>query len=153
MARCEDCLHYKVCLDIESQHLRIILAGDKAERCKRFMPTADVVPKSEYEAVVSAVDNSTNEFLKLHDAYQNAKTEVETLKDTNEHLAVMLMEAKQEVAREIFEEIEKAIEKCKYNQETPFGTEERYNPYAIIKQVAKLKKKYTEEQNNVSKEV
>ena len=112
-------------------------------------PTADVVPKSEYDAVVSAVDNSTNEFLKLHDAYQNAKTEVETLKDTNEHLAVMLMEAKQEVAREIFEEIEKAIEKCKYNQATPFGTEERYNPYAIIKQVAKLKKKYTEgEQRN-----
>ena len=109
------------------------------------IPTADVVPKSEYDAVVSAVDNSTNEFLRLHDEYQNAKTEVETLKDTNEHLAVMLMEAKQEVAREIFEEIEKAIEKCKYNQATPFGTEERYNPYAIIKQVAKLKKKYTEE--------
>lgn len=31
---------------------------------------ADVVPKREYDAVVSAVDNSTKEFLKLHDAYQ-----------------------------------------------------------------------------------
>lgn len=49
---------------------------------------ADVVPKSEYDAVVSAVDNSTKEFLKLHDAYQNAKAEV---------------------AREIFAEIENII--------------------------------------------
>ena len=93
------------------------------------MPTADVVPKSEYDAVVSAVDNSTNEFLRLHDAYQNAKTEVETLKDTNEHLAVMLMEAKQEVAREIFEEIDKLYEQYGF-----------FNTYRY----AELKKKYTE---------
>lgn len=53
----------------------------------------------------------------------------------------------EKAVREIFEEIEEAIEKCKYNQSTPFGIEERYNPYAIIKQVAKLKKKYTEESN------
>ncbi len=48
-------------------------------------PTADVVPKSEVAKL---------------------KQEIETLKDNNEHLAVMLMEAKTEVAREIFEEIE-----------------------------------------------
>ena len=41
------------------------------------IPTADVVPREE----------------------------VETLKDNNEHLAVMLSEAKQDVAREIFEQI------------------------------------------------
>ena len=33
---------------------------------------ADVVPKCDYDAVVSAVDNSTKEFLKLHDDYQKA---------------------------------------------------------------------------------
>jgi len=43
-------------------------------------PTADVVPKSEYDAVVSAVDNSTKLFLKLHDDYQEAKRELEELK-------------------------------------------------------------------------
>ena len=47
MARCEDCLHYRLCVNIESQHLRIILAGDKAERCRCFESAADVAPKSE----------------------------------------------------------------------------------------------------------
>ena len=50
-----------------------------------------------------------------------------------------------EVARGIFEEIERIIEKSKYQQATPHGTEERYNPYVIVRQVAELKKKYTEE--------
>ena len=45
-----------------------------------MQPTADVVPKREYDAVVSAVDNSTKEFLKLHDDYQEAKCELEELK-------------------------------------------------------------------------
>ncbi len=40
------------------------------------MPPADAVSKCEYDAVVSAVDNSTKEFLKLHDAYQQVKQEV-----------------------------------------------------------------------------
>lgn len=60
---------------------------------------ADVVPKSEYDAVVSAVDNSTKEFLNLHDAYQSQKREFDA----------ELIKAKQEVAREIFEEIESKI--------------------------------------------
>lgn len=59
-------------------------------------PTEDVVPRSEYDAVVSAVDNSTKEFLKLHDAYQNQKREFEAELD----------KAKQEFAWEIFEKIE-----------------------------------------------
>lgn len=50
--------------------------------------TADVVPKSEYEAVVSAIDNSTKEFLKLHDDYQKQKSEVDKLNYTL--LGVML---------------------------------------------------------------
>ena len=56
------------------------------ERCAQILesilnaPTADVVPKCEYDAVVSAIDNSTKEFLKLHDDYQNQAREVERLK-------------------------------------------------------------------------
>ena len=38
----------------------------------------DTVPKSEYEAIVNALDNSTKEFLKLHDNYQNLKKELES---------------------------------------------------------------------------
>lgn len=39
-------------------------------------PTEDVVPRSEYELVVSALDNSTKEFLKLHDDFKQSKQEV-----------------------------------------------------------------------------
>ena len=61
MARCEDCLHYQVCLDTETRHLRIILAGDKAERCKRFMLAADVAPKSEVEELPCVAYNKKYE--------------------------------------------------------------------------------------------
>lgn len=91
------------------------IAGKTATAIKMIedLPSADVVPKSEYDAVVSAVDNSTKEFLKLHDDYQKAKSEVEklvqdgtrlvqeneALKDNNEHLAVILEETKAEVGK------------------------------------------------------
>ena len=46
------------------------------------------------------------EIAKLTVDLDNANSEIETLKDNNEHLAVMYEKAKQEVAMEIFEEIE-----------------------------------------------
>lgn len=49
-------------------------------------PTADVVPKSEFEQLKEYIDD---------------------LNDSKEHLCVMLEEARADVAREIFEEIEK----------------------------------------------
>ena len=51
-------------------------------------PTSDVVPKSEVEKLEAYIDD---------------------LNDSKEHLCVMLDEAKAEVAREIFEEIEELI--------------------------------------------
>ena len=132
----------------------------------RDVPTADVVPKSEYDAVVSAVDNSTKEFLKLHDAYQNAKAEVERLEgelivertrrenavnayhDTKSevdrwrrNLEAVLeerAETKSEVAREIFAEIERLCDAHLY-----------WNNCSIIQRddIAELKKKYTENEN------
>ena len=79
---------------------------DECIRQAYAMPTADVVPKSEYDAVVSAVDNSTKEFLKLHDAYQEAKREVDRLKYNLKAVLEEIPETKAEVARGIFEEIE-----------------------------------------------
>lgn len=101
-------------------------------------PTADVVPKSEYDAVVSAVDNSTKEFLKLHDDYQKQKVEIEALKDEvkrykryyfHHDYDKMIAEAKAEVAREIFDEIERIFDGKKYV------------PYPLDA-IAELKKKY-----------
>ena len=152
------------------------------------IPTADVVPKSEYDAVVSAVDNSTKEFLKLHDAYQNAKAEVardiigiidkrmelKTEQCEGIHNGIVLsvyrgqldayrdvkeiieqkygntednmdkgrcrhsicQEARQEVAREIFEEIEELLKR----------TCEKGYCGSISDLLAELKKKYTGEE-------
>ncbi len=87
----------------------------------------DVVPRSEYEAVVSAVDNSTKEFLKLHDAYQNQKREYEAelnkakqestdfycsftqSKIQNCPIQDEIAKAKQEVARELLNEIKTKV--------------------------------------------
>ncbi len=110
MARCEDCLHYKVCLNIESQHLRIILAGNKAdERCKLFKPTADVVPKSEVDglnAVMKEMDEQRAYTINmLGENLENAKAEeerlhieIEALKIANEkmHSANKAQEAETE---------------------------------------------------------
>ena len=59
------------------------------------LPNADVVPKSEVE--------------RLEHLRAELSKEIETLKDNKEHLAVLLMEAKSEVAREICCKIEEEI--------------------------------------------
>ena len=117
----------------------------KALRCLEQTPTADVVPKSEVERLEEkcAILNEKNAQLALA-----LFRDFPTTKELEVWEACEAVKTK--VAREIFEEIEKAIEKCKYNQSTPFGIEERYNPYAIIKQVDKLKKKYTETDNGTT---
>ena len=106
-------------------------------------PEADVVPRSEYDAVVSAVDNSTKEFLKLHDEYQGANAEIERLKHILNCYALqygtvteqqrVIDKAKSEVAREIFEEIEKI-------SKAPYG-------YICLSndELAELKKKYVKD--------
>lgn len=115
----------------------------------------------EIDALINAVDNSTKQFLKLHDAYQEQKVEIEALKLANEKMyaankeqeaeierltinmnaygltAKRLAEEKTEVAREIFEKIERskidvAIERLTFS--------------AIRSEhLDKLKKKYTED--------
>ena len=99
------------------------------------LPTANVVPKSEYDAIVSAVDNSTQEFLKLHDDYQEAKREVERWRRNLEAVLEEIPETKREVAREIFEEIE--------NSSSIIIAGIRH--YVICEyELAELKKKYAE---------
>ena len=79
-------------------------------------PTEDVVPRSEVEKLKEYIDD---------------------LNDSKEHLCVMLEEARADVAREIFEEIEKHA----MVGQTPFGL----ILYQIgVGTLAELKKKYTE---------
>lgn len=75
---CKECIHEKVCDALIKSGCPYLDKEIPAEAfCLEFRNTADAVPKSEYDAVVSALDNSTKEFLKLHDDYQEAKSEVE----------------------------------------------------------------------------
>lgn len=94
--------------------------------CDHFKSTADVVPKSEVD--------------KMENAYYRAT------RKANKNAITAIQNAKQEVAREIFEEIEKLTPKkfTEKSQDFEFG-------YALAIQqiknkIAELKKKYTEEE-------
>lgn len=115
---CGECGNY----DYKKHRCRIGCIDDSNAQASFYgdCPLPDVVPKSEYDAVVSAVDNSTNEFLKLHDAYQEQKAEIERLQHILDSYALqygtvkdqheVIDKAKTDVAREIFEEIFEALQ-------------------------------------------
>ena len=79
-------------------------------------PTADVVPKSEVDFLHKTIAENAQRALEV------------TLEE--------IEKAKSEVAREIFEEIEKYIER--------YWNGDHYSMYEMEKEVAELKKKYTE---------
>lgn len=84
------------------------------------LPAADVAPRAEVE---------------------RQKVEIEALKIANEKMYSAIEETKAEVAREIFEEIEKigVARKVSMNREVIFDVTAEYN---------ELKKKYTKGENN-----
>ena len=53
--------------------------------------------QGEIDALINAVDNSTQEFLKLHDAYQKQKLEIEALRLENEKMYVANKEQQAEI--------------------------------------------------------
>ena len=93
-------------------------------------PSVDVASKSEVEELLTRLNTAYEKIDMAEYDVERLEQENEALKDTNEHLAVLLAEAKSDVASEIFEEI---YEDC-FDQ---FG----YIDYAAL---AELKKKYTE---------
>ena len=121
-----------------------------------IQPSADVAPKSEYDAVVNAVDNSTKEFLTLYDKYQEQKETIGFLRKTiadnaQRSLEVTLEEvekAKTEVAREIIGIIEQRIElnnnrACGVHNEMVLSVYRgRNDGYRDIKEI--IEQKYTE---------
>ena len=103
----------------------------------REVPTADVVPKSEVEEWQKLYADSQKKWEK---AYEELETKLE--------------QAKTEFAREIFEEIEKAISSMKYNTNTSRKTvkvEELKEQVdwvlheVVPNRLTELKKKYTGE--------
>lgn len=112
MANCyNDCIHSFVCQYVN--HDEYPSVQQLKDHCRYSTIGTDVVPKREYDAVVSVVDNSTKEFLKLHDAYQDAKREAEEYKHNwqkihdsyNADCLEHYNKGRQDAAREIFEEL------------------------------------------------
>jgi hypothetical protein len=99
--------------------------------------TADVVPKSEVERLTIELDamrGAANTY-KMH--YENARKEIERLKDYNTGVAFKhYFDGRKEVAREIFEEIDELL-----------SSYSSYYKMIDIEEYAELKKKYTEGNN------
>ena len=123
MARCEECLHFEVCEALEQGNG---LMKVSPIHCGYYKPTADVAPKSEVERL-RELNNS------LLEAGQEWQKRYENL------------------AREIFEEIEKIGKTIKLPGVFRDGVLEIVNaPFLCIEpsDVAELKKKYTEGESN-----
>ena len=149
MARCEDCIHKKVCAEVESLRCRRLFAWHKAEwGCPHFSTTADVAPKIEVEELrveLAAMRSAANS-IKMH--YEDLKLKYADLqKDHDELLAwgghiksAEIAEIGKAVAREIFGEIEynfAEIRKIEYDN-PPVGV--------MFNTLDYLKKKRTEEE-------
>ena len=87
----------------------------------------------------------------LPDGYDFAVVETpETVRDR------IVRQAKSEVAREIFEEIEKILNESRqgeYSKELGFLNRVSYNGYVLCKGLAELKKKYTDLESGLSQNV
>lgn len=109
--RCGNCIHKNVC-DLYD----IVQDPTHAIGCGNFLDVADVVPKSEVE--------------RLENAYSRA------IRKSDKKAIASIQKAKQDVASEIFSEIEKhVLENCCVTED---------DVDSIWKHIAELKKKYME---------
>lgn len=105
---------------------------DWAIKTIKNIPTADVVPKSEVEALELEIERLKRSMLP---SYYSACTEEEAIKIGKEY-------GKQEVSREIFEEI--AQISCKISESDGNGNIRILCYQLSSKKLAELKKKHTE---------
>ena len=136
MSRCEECLHFEIC---DIMHDQYGISKIYPSQCGFFKKAADVVSRSNEGAECPICHGTgrigTTDWLTKHvSKEQLAKEKAEAVAEYDRQL-------KAEVAREIFEEIEKFLEVALMNGhiETPilcigFGT------------FFELEKKYVEEQ-------
>lgn len=119
MARCKDCIHNDLCKEMHKFGLVDLPYNDNAI-CDLFKSSADVVPKSEVDLLVRDLRFKNIECNQLRER---------------------ITKAKQEVAREIFEEIDEELNFLK--RAYPLHPITRH----IIYVFAELKKKYTESES------
>lgn len=132
MARCEDCIHAKVCDNLISHGLPWNDGKYPAEKwCDLFKSTADVAPRAEIDKL-QEVNADLNESLRLaSELNKDLQGKVDRWRFGLEAVLEERAEDRAEVAREIFEELDKNI----FNHIPDLHTFEIYTD---------LKKKYTE---------
>ena len=121
MATCANCIHHSLC-DYNTNvsgngKIRLVYAEGADVKCSFFQNTADVVQKSEVERLQAEVDQ-------LHALLECGGVFANSVEDWQK----FLNEKRSEVAREIFEEIEKRLAMYshihKYAEEANKVTEE-----------------------------
>lgn len=147
MSTCKDCIHEKVCDNLIAHGLPWKDGKYPAEEfCDLFKNKADVVPRAEYEKVVINMNayGLTAKWL---------QEDIERLQELNNRQVEDIRLAKADVAREIFEEIEKIrskeIHKCETLREQENEVLQRkyweggYNSLRQLSYwIAELKKKW-----------
>ena len=118
--RCDKCIHHNVC-----EVYDIVHDPSEASGCRNFLDTNDVAPKSEVEALEKEIERLTG-ILNAYALQYGTATDKE----------VFLRDAKTEVAREIFEELDGI---------TDLFAKGLVEELAMYDMIAALKKKYTEE--------
>ena len=122
------------------------IAGKTATAIKMIegLPSADVVPKSEVakEFTCFVGDPHKVDHCPYLDEIEKAKTEVEILKDNNEHLAVMLEETRIEL-----EAMRGAANSLKMHYEKAEAEVDRlkYNLKAVLEEIPETKREASNE--------
>ena len=162
MARCNECIHKEICQFYNALGCKVL-----CQECGFFINKADVVPKSEVDRLVDkwiGEENLTQDamVLRLIEALQDEAKRYERYYFNHEY-DKLIAEAKQEVAREIFEEIEEMLNmQAKIVCQTRAKHEETdkillsfiaqldgrlYSLRVVEEHIAELKKKYTESED------
>lgn len=148
MASCANCIHHSLCdynTNISGNgKIRLVYAEGADVKCSFFQNTADVVPKSEVADLQDALkcEKETNKH--LSDEYIALQKALDAYEETSG-----LKQAKDEVAREIFEELDKRLDKVCIvaNRETEYNSfigvvQQVFDAVGVV--LSELKKKYTE---------
>ena len=130
MATCANCIHHSLC-DYNTNvsgngKIRLVYAEGADVKCSFFQNTADVVQKSEVERLQAELDSK-----------QFRCDSCDRIMLTGAEHRACVKQAKAEVAREIFEEIEKWL----VHEYVPYI---RGYSNSLSRNFDELKKKYTE---------
>ena len=152
MATCANCIHHSLCdynTNISGNgKVRLVYSDGADVKCSFFQNTSDVIPKIEVEKLeltLQGVMWSVDKWLDEKDYDADPIKRAITMR---EKTLKIVENAKSEVAREIFAEIEQKLLPSNTSGEFRGDSIEWFDYFDLhlAEDIAELKKKYTEEQ-------